>query len=318
MSGGLIVGRRAAMGLTAAGLAGAAVLGGGSRNLAAAGEHGDGAPLGLVTFTAPEAGIYRSSHVIETATGFVVVDAPFRKSDAVMVREQLAVRGKPIEGVLITHMHPDHNFGLTELLHGSEAPIVATPAVADAVAAAEDFFQGLVPNVIGAEETERHRRFPDTLIDSGGQITLGGAVFQVVDMGAAESAADAIWTVPALPQLAFVGDLVFHRMHSWVANGTTAAFITALEALQRDAPAGTLLVPGHGSAVPAAAIPRQIAYLRAFREAVIELADGRPMLSDAQKEQLVARMMALEPSPMLAFGITLGADAVAAELAAEG
>lgn len=274
-------------------------------------------PVNLRVWSAGAAGSFRNIYALETENGLVVIDAPLRKSDGAAVREWLEAVGKPVEGVLITHMHPDHNFGLTEMLRGSDAPIFATRAVAQAILEAEGGHQQFVPNFIGDAETERDRRFPDVLVESGETVTVDGVPFSVVDQGEAESMADSTWSTPALPNTLFSGDLVFHRVHSWVAQGATDRYLAVLNRFRREADPATLFLAGHGGMAPASVIPRQIAYLEAYRQAVREIAAGRPSLTEAEKQQLVQHMTAVEPSPMLAFGVAIGADAVARELATQ-
>jgi hypothetical protein len=74
--------------------------------------------------------------------------------------------------------------------------------------------------------------------------------------------------------------------------------------------------PGHSGITPAIpAFDRQIAYIEAVRAAVKEVAKGRPQLTDAEKQEVLAIVKRFEPSPTLDFVVTLGADAVAKELA---
>ncbi len=279
-----------------------------------AGSVPEGPLVNVRTWSAGSAGVYRNIHALETETGLVVVDAPLRKSDGAAAREWLLSLQKPVKAVLMTHTHPDHNFGLTEMLQGQSAQVVATRAVADAIRAGEAAFQRFVPNFIGDAETERDRRFPDTTVGDRETFTIDGVPFQARDLGEAESAADSIWTTAALPNALFSGDLVFHRVHTWVAQGATGRYLSVLERLQGEVDRTALFFAGHGGIAPASAIPRQIAYLQTFRAAVRELSSGRTTLTEAQKQELVRRMTVMEPSAMLAFGIATGADAVAREL----
>ena len=57
-------------------------------------------------------------------------------------------------------------------------------------------------------------------------------------------------------------------------------------------------------------------YLERYRAAVKEIAKGEARLSDEQKKELVVRMKTVLPTEKLEFLIPLGADPVAAELAA--
>jgi hypothetical protein len=79
-----------------------------------------------------------------------------------------------------------------------------------------------------------------------------------------------------------------------------------------------LLYPGHGAASGSELFAEQRRYLLHYREVVRRLAEGQPQLSDEAKQSLERAMTAFLPSAPLTWMIGLGADAVAAELAAEG
>ncbi len=273
-------------------------------------------PIAIRSFAASAAGVFRVTYAVESETGFVVVDAPLRKSDGTAVREWIATLGKPIRGVIITHAHGDHNFGVTQMLGGADVPIVATKAVTDAIRATEEGFQKFAPTIIGAAETERDRRFPNTFAESGKATRVDGVEFILTDLGEAESASDAVLTLPAHPTAMFVGDMVMPRVHQFLGNGTTGKLILALRRLTQIATPDMLAYPGHSGIVPLRpAIERQIAYIEAYRAAIREVAKGKPQLTDADKTQVATLIQRFEPTKTLEFVIALGADAVAKELA---
>jgi glyoxylase-like metal-dependent hydrolase (beta-lactamase superfamily II) len=273
-------------------------------------------PVAIRSFVAPSEGAFRITYGIETETGFVMIDAPFRKFDGTAVREAVRSLNKPIRGVIFTHMHPDHNFGVTQMLGGADVPIIATKAVADATRAADADLQKFVPTLVGEAETEQDRRFPNTIASSGQPIRIDGVDFVVTDLGEGESAADAVITLPSNPTAMFVGDLVMPRIHTFMGNGTTAKFLQQVQRLKAMTNAATMIYPGHSGVVSAtASIDRQIAYIEAVRSAIREVARGRPQLTDAEKQQFLALMKRFEPTTNLEFVILLGADAVAKELA---
>ena len=117
------------------------------------------------------------------------------------------------------------------------------------------------------------------------------------------------------PKVAFVGDLVFNGMHSYMADDAILAWLVNLERagiLLADVPT---IYPGHGQPGPLTLLEAQKAYLLAYCVAVWELADGKPTLTEAARQELVARMERFLPGAPLTFLITHSADAVAAELA---
>jgi len=268
----------------------------------------------LHAWTSPLAGAARNIFAIETPEALVVIDAPFRQSDGRAAAVWLAGLGKPLAGVLLTHAHPDHTFGLTAMLDGAAVPVVATPAVAKAMMATDAAMAKVVAGLIGEGETEPRRTQPDRLIAPDQPIYLGGITLLASDFGETESGADTVWTTPGLPGVVFSGDLVMVGTHLSLYQGQSARFLAAVRRLQADAGPGTLFATGHGGLVPPRAMDRQIAYLEAYRAAVQVLADGRPFLSDPAKAELVRRMMQVEPAHLLSFLIAGGADPVAREL----
>jgi glyoxylase-like metal-dependent hydrolase (beta-lactamase superfamily II) len=109
-----------------------------------------------------------------------------------------------------------------------------------------------------------------------------------------------------------------HGVHAYVADGHTTEWLASLARLRRDLAGFRTLYPGHGEPGGLALLDWQQGYLQEYRAAVKHLANGAPRLSEAQKTELVARMRTVLPSEKLEFMIALGADAVAAELAAAG
>src|SRR5690606_31220299 len=112
------------------------------------------------------------------------------------------------------------------------------------------------------------------------------------------------------------GDLAFHDVHPYTADGHTGPWLAALDALTA-ALGGATLYPGHGAPGDIGMLADQRRYLMMYREVVARLAAGAPALTDAQREQLTEVMTRFLPGAPLTWMIGLGADAVAAELAAE-
>lgn len=282
------------------------------------GEVSEGTPaVNVRVWTSPPEGTARNIFAIETPNGFVVVDGPFRKSDGVAGARWLEGLGRPILAALVTHAHPDHYFGLTEMLAERDVPIYATAAVAEGIRSTEEMMARTVAGFIGDEETERDRRLPNALAESGRPVVIDGVQFLANDFGETESAADSVWTTPALPGHVFSGDLVMHRVHVSLYQGRSSRYIAAIERLGREAQPTTLFLTGHGGLATVAALRPQIVYIESFRKAVRELAQGRDYLAEAEHAKLVGRMREVEPSPLLAFLIGGGGNAVARELAAE-
>lgn len=266
------------------------------------------------TYTAAETGLLVNSYLVEATDGVVLVDANLLQSDVDALAARITALRKPLLGVFVTHAHPDHFNGLPTLAGDGAAggvPVYAAADVADTIAQIADAKREQWQPVYGSEWPDRHR-VPDRRLRDGETTDLGGLRFTLHAVGAAESHADSYLT---LGNHAFIGDLAFHGTHPYTADGHTGRWLDALDALTERL-AGFTLLPGHGGPGGVGILAEQRRYLMMYREAVRRLAAGAPSLSDGQRAELTALMTAFLPGAPLAWMIGLGADAVAAELAA--
>ena len=145
--------------------------------------------------------------------------------------------------------------------------------------------------------------------------------FTVREVGPAESHADSylVLTANEATSVAFTGDLAFHGMHSYTADGHSGAWLAALDVLgeAQSADIGALY-PGHGDPAGPGLLADQRRYLLYYRELIQRLSRGEPQLSEAARSELSTAVQAFLPDAPLTWMIKLGADAVAARLAAVG
>jgi glyoxylase-like metal-dependent hydrolase (beta-lactamase superfamily II) len=262
------------------------------------------------TYTAAEAGLLVNSYLVEAADGVVLVDANLLQSDVDALAARITALRKPLLGVFVTHAHPDHFNGLPTLA-AADVPVYAAADVADTIALIADAKREQWQPVYGAEWPDRHR-VPEKRLRDGETTDLGGLRFTLHAVGAAESHADSYLT---LGDHAFIGDLAFNGTHPYTADGHTGRWLEALDTLTGRL-AGATLLPGHGGPGDVGMLAGQRRYLMMYREAVRRLAAGAPSLTDGQRAELTGLMTAFLPDAPLSWMIGLGADAVAAELAA--
>ncbi|MFA1548535.1 MBL fold metallo-hydrolase [Actinomadura chokoriensis] len=270
--------------------------------------------LRVHTYTAAEPGIFVNSYLLETADGVVLVDAGLLVSDARALAARLGALRKPLLAAFVTHPHPDHYNGLPHLA-GDDVPVYATAAVAETIERTAVAKREQWRPTYGAEWPDRFR-VPDRPLQGGGAVEVAGLRIHVHDLGGAESHADSYLLVEAGEKRhAFIGDLAFDGVHSYTADGLSGAWLDVLDRLV-DELAGVPLFPGHGAPGDTGLLTRQRQYLLMYREAVGRVAVGAPSLSEAQKLELTQTMTRFLPDAPLGWLVALGADAVAAELAA--
>ena len=263
-----------------------------------------------------EAGIFANAYIVEAEKSLVAIDATLTVSEARSFRDRINALRKPLKAVLITHAHPDHVAGISEWLPAAGAPIYAVRKVEQLMRATEAPKRAQWGPVFKDEWIPKWI-YPNQIAEHGAEVIIDEVVFEVIETGAGgDCDANSVWIMDAKPLAAFVGDLVFNGTHSYLADGHTGEWLNNLVRIRSLLPDTTLIYPGHGDPGDVKLFDTQEAYLRAYRQAVAELSRGRATLTDAQKNDVVARMKRFLPVEKLAFMIELGAGAVAAELAA--
>jgi glyoxylase-like metal-dependent hydrolase (beta-lactamase superfamily II) len=273
----------------------------------------------IYTYTAGAAGLFVNSYLVEGGEGVVAVDAGLLVSDAKAFRARLDALHKPLLAVLVTHGHPDHFNGIVELVRGlGDVPIYATPEGAAVIEEVAEPKRAQWSPTYG-DEWPAETAYPNAIVADGQTLELGDLRVSAHELGPCESPSEAIYLVeaPGEPAVAVTGDLFYNGHHSYNADGLTAAWLDALDRAPQLVAGVATLHPGHGRPAGPEALDAQRRYELMLREAVANLAEGAPTLSDAAKRELTARMSAFLDDPALAWLVGLSADAVAAELAAE-
>jgi glyoxylase-like metal-dependent hydrolase (beta-lactamase superfamily II) len=263
-----------------------------------------------------EAGIFANAYIVETEKSLVAIDATLTVSEARSFRQRIKALGKPLKAVLITHAHPDHVAGISEWLPAAGTPIYAVRKIEQLMRATEAAKRAQWGPVFKDEWIQKWT-YPNQIAEDGAEVIIDEAVFEVVETGpGGDCDANSVWIMRAKPVAAFVGDLIFNGTHSYLADGHTAEWLNNLVRVRSLLPDNALIYPGHGEPGDIKLFDSQESYLRAYRQAVAEISGGKALLTDTQKNALVARMKRFLPVEKLAFMIELSAGAVATELAA--
>ncbi|WP_423379178.1 MBL fold metallo-hydrolase [Burkholderia sp. LMG 32019] len=272
--------------------------------------------INVVTCTSGARTFLTNAFLVELSNGVVAIDAMMTVSDARQVRDRLDALCKPLLAVLITHGHPDHYNGVGELIRGlGDVPVVATQGVNESIRRIDDA-KAVQWQLVFGDDWPARLTFPNRIVRDGDVLHFDGVQFEVSEFGPGESHWDLVWTVGYHRRVAFVGDMVFNGVHSFMNDGHTADWLRSLDALERLSGDIALFYTGHGQAgKPLDMIAAQRAYIRCYREAVARLANGHRSLGDAGKAELEVIMKRFLPTADLDIFIKAGANAVAAELA---
>jgi glyoxylase-like metal-dependent hydrolase (beta-lactamase superfamily II) len=269
------------------------------------------------TYRAAESGLYVNSYLVEGTSGVVVVDTNLLVSDIEALQARLRALRKPLLAILVTHAHPDHFNGVLSLVKDKEVPVYATTGVGRAIEEIADAKRAQWSPAYGAE-WPAETYYPNSLLADGAQVQLDDMSFTVREVGPAESHADSYLFMAAngSAPIAFTGDLAFHGTHPYTADGHSGAWLVALDVLSSELAGIGTLYPGHGDPAGPDLLAAQRRYLLYYRELIRRLSGGEAVLSETAKSELSTALRAFLPDAPLTWMIELGADAVAAELAA--
>lgn len=269
----------------------------------------------IYPYSSAESGLAVNAFLIESATGVVAVDATLTQSDSRALRAMADALGKPLLAVLLTHGHPDHVAGVANLVAGLDVPVVALPAVRDLMARTEAAKHAQWSGMFGAEWIPAWTH-PNQLVQDQEAVEFGGLTFRVHELGAGgDCDANAIWVLEdAQAPVAFVGDLLFHSYHTYMADGAVLRWRANIERFRPLLTHMTQLYVGHGLPGDARLLDQQQAYFDRYCATLLDVLGGHDALTEAHSAAFSARMVEAYPAYGLQFMIGLSAARVAAEL----
>ncbi|MCR8644307.1 MBL fold metallo-hydrolase [Paenibacillus sp. N1-5-1-14] len=272
------------------------------------------------THASTEAGILANAYLVETENGVIAVDGTLIRSEARALRAKIDALHKPLLAVLVTHAHPDHTAGITELVQSdSSIPVIALPSIDRVMRATEEAKHAQWAPIF-QDEWIRQWTFPNRFVQNLEEVELDGIHFQVHDIGpGGDCDANSVWVMTSEnSKAAFVGDLVFSGTHCYLADGSIRAWLLNIDNAEQYLDNVSEIYAGHGPAGGHELLAKQRDYLLTYCANVKELAQGNSQLSEEAKQELVTRMDRYLPNASLQFMISLSSDAVAAELALAG
>jgi glyoxylase-like metal-dependent hydrolase (beta-lactamase superfamily II) len=255
-------------------------------------------------------GAFVNAYLVETESGVVAIDSLLTVSESRAMRAGLERLGKPLRAVLLTHSHPDHYGGLTQLVAGGDVPIVAPQGVIDVIARDDAAKEKILRPMFG-DEWAATRTFPNTAIRDGETLRCDNAEFTVIDLGPSESPHDSPWILGSDGGVVFLGDQIYDHKHCYLADGFYEQWLANIEALRKRFPSDATFHIGHGGPVGPAEWDWQREYIETFLGAITNADWASP---DRAHAAVVAEMKRFLPTNELQFLMELSIEPVAAQL----
>ena len=211
---------------------------------------------------------------VETRDGVIALDGQRSLSAGREVAQALRSLGKPLLAVLLTHPHPDHVGGLTEIMAlNTDAPLLALARTAEVVASdAQGNFAASRQVLPGDYPEPDAMPRPTGLVTDGDVVRLAGLELHLSEYRDVEAPCMLVTEVAGAGAV-FSADMVEHGMTPFLLEGHVEGWMAALDRMEATLPVGTTLYPGHGAA---GAAPVLVAAQRAYLQRVLALLGSEP------------------------------------------
>jgi glyoxylase-like metal-dependent hydrolase (beta-lactamase superfamily II) len=252
------------------------------------------APGDVHTYRSSANGLLVNSYYVETNRGVVVIDTQFLLSEAQKLKVAIEALGKPIIAIIITHPHPDHYNGIGVLgADRVKLDVFATRATIDG---------------IKSTEAEKRREwkpvykddYPDTtyipnrVVKSGDTIKYDGLQLRLEEVEGSEASSLTMVYHPARRAL-FTSDLVYNRIHPWLVEGRSSAWLAQLGFVAQKYTDVTTIYPGHGEIDTLMAVNRQLDYINTLQMLIRPEVDKSGKFTDQAKEVVKGEMLRRYP-----------------------
>src|SRR5579863_1741080 len=227
--------------------------------------------------SSPDA-FFVNSFIIEGQRSLILVDTQFVISEAMAVADKIAALQKPLAAILITHPHPDHYNGIASILERYPGTSVhATAGTIEGIRKTAEPKRAYWTPIVGPDYPQTFA-IPEVTVRNGEHLSIDGIEIIVDDFGPTECSDNTAIELPQIDSV-IISDLVYNRVHPWLAEGRSDLWLEALAKANRRFGSAKLLYAGHGPAGSPSIIDEQAAYINMAKEAVARAMKEDPELS---------------------------------------
>lgn len=231
-------------------------------------EHG-GVKIHL--YTSPEEGLLVNTPIVEGPAKLVIFDGQFFLPHAEEAAAYAKSLGKPVDRIILSHVHLDHWGGLSAMTERlPDAPVYGLPGIAEYLRAnGQRIVDARTP--VFSDKISKRPTIPTKVLPEGPE-TIDGVRYEFKRFVDAESALQLVALMP--DQQTMLGfDLVFAPdQHVFTVAPYFDNWIAILKSLDA-LPGYPCVLSGHGEPTDHSAIAATIAYLRKGKEVYFSTQD---------------------------------------------
>ncbi|NRB37219.1 MAG: MBL fold metallo-hydrolase [Pseudomonadales bacterium] len=264
-------------------------------------------------YSASQNGFYANSYWLQGNSGLVLIDAQFLNSEAGKLVDAINKTGQKPSAILITHPHPDHYNGLALLFEQyGKIPVYATEKTIQGIKDTEAEKRAFWLGTYGPDYPKK-TILPQHTLKSHGNVTIDGINIMIDDLGDGEASDVTVFYVEKQKQL-FVGDLSYPKMHPWLAEGRSNAWLSQLAYILKSYPQANMIFPGHGEPGPLQQINDQMAYISQFQSLLRNQLHDKTEMDKSIKDAIIKDMKVQFPGYALEGLLDWNIDAVVKEV----
>ena len=181
-----------------------------------------------------------TTHVIETPERLVFVDGQRSVIYGQEIRDYAETTGKPVDRMIVSHLHPDHWFGAYQF---RDVPIYSFAETQAEIDQLGDFFIEISLESLG-KHVPPEKVVPNRVIEHGAVEVIDGVKFEFRHVTDAES--DNMMTIYLPDQKVLIAqDMLYNNCHLFCGHGNFDGWTSGLVEMQKDT-SFDLVLPGHG------------------------------------------------------------------------
>jgi glyoxylase-like metal-dependent hydrolase (beta-lactamase superfamily II) len=246
-----------------------------------------------------------NAFLVETSNSVIAIDStlaiPSTNDLIEIIRSKIK---KKLSGILITHGHPDHYTGISELVREfGDIPVLSTQGAINQCMERDKEEGGYLGSdqAFGALYPKK-RLFPNQVVKDKETYTFDNVSFTIDHLGACESDDDSMWSMQIEnTNHVFSGDIIYNYMHTFFRDGHVKNWLVQIDKCINHFDCQTVFHTGHGEDMGIEMFYWKRAYIQAFLRILKELLGDKPVLSDKEKQILFTRMQTFLPNDKLMF-----------------
>ncbi len=242
------------------------------------------------TYLADAKGAMVTSHIIEGASGLVVVDGQFQPHAAIELKTYVESLGKPVLRLIVSHMHPDHWFGIH---HFRKMAVHAGPITAK-------FLTENAAKVVAERKADSSAPEVAGIIGEGTE-TIDGIELRFRHVLNTEAPEILVVEIPAVGAT-IVQDIVYNKVHV-VVSRQIDNWIGVLRDIGKRGAAAPIILAGHGEPASPADLPSLIDYLEAVKP-LLAANIGKPDQAKAITDEIAKAFPTYQLPPLLTLGLS--------------